>query len=553
MKKTMLPFAPSLPMSSRSFLVEEKQRRTNDCCRGHQNQRDLPKDISLDSIEVLRSDAYAGNPVKVPLLNLNLLDHRLVLTKLKVHVKMEMEIPRSSRFDSSDTDSNATLYSSSSDKIEEGANETDDADKSNMDLSNDNQHGDDDVEIFLDENAHHIPSLPAKKIPYPTTTPQPSTLQAKAKKLMQKEKKNIRKINFKKALKLLNRIHESKSNTTHLTHPTNQNLYDALYKYVCLDHDALIAQDVKPSFHKRSHDNQDSPNNHEGENKKKRQKDVGEPSSRSSRASTVAIAKKIKAIIQKEELTIADLEGVGLERLKQQYQNDVELEYHVDQLKEAVFTETNKNSDEDEVSKPRSFEQHMSKNTKPHLSFYNNDFYYLVRLRTKEKYTTSITKHYTARYYKQGIEDTIPDRWSKETHRYIFEALNDMHHGEESKIDFFKVEMRTRTEGSVYSDLRIKLVVRVEVKKKWGYGFLSSIVVRRSDDKEYQFSEVKKCCDGTLINIRENLVDMVKRNKLAPVTNGSMEETGLTWMSRNQIRWLIRLTRHSSAESSSEG
>ncbi|GKG51610.1 hypothetical protein Tco_0541994, partial [Tanacetum coccineum] len=38
--------------------------------------------------------------------------------------------------------------------------------------------------------------------------------------------------------------------------------------------------------------------------------------------------------------------------------------------------------------------------------------------------------------------------------------------------------MSTRTEGSVYSDLRIKS----------DYGFLTSIVVRRSDDKEYEFS-----------------------------------------------------------------
>ncbi|GJZ41263.1 hypothetical protein Tco_0588149 [Tanacetum coccineum] len=187
----------------------------------------------------------------------------------------------------------------------------------------------------------------------------------------------------------------------------------------------------------------------------------------------------------------------------------------------------------------------------------------------------------------------IPDRWSKETHRYIFEALNGIHHQEDSRIDFFKAEMSTRTEGSVYSDLRIKTVVHVEVKKKWDYGFLSSIVVRRSDDKEYEFSyadiprlnlnaleditiviqnrvediqqgmksyqqtlnltkpimffegidqkipftmsvthkgvvclnqhnnksfaklsEVKKFCDGTLNKIRENLVDMVKKNKL---------------------------------------
>ncbi|GJW16700.1 hypothetical protein Tco_0024136 [Tanacetum coccineum] len=227
------------------------------------------------------------------------------------------------------------------------------------------------------------------------------------------------------------------------THTTNQSLYDTLYESIILDQEALNAQEAEPSFHKRTHDNQDPPNNHEGENKKKRRKDVGEPSSRSSRQnkspmksdidqnenhilgpSTIAIAKKLKALIQKDELTIADLEGAGLERLKQQYQNDVELEYHVDQLNAVMLSEAKWNSDEDDVSKPIAFERHMSKNTKPHPSFYNNDFYYLVSLSTEEKYTTYITKHYPARYYIQ-----------------------------DSRIDFFKAEMSTRIEGDVYSDL----------------------------------------------------------------------------------------------------
>ncbi|GJX81409.1 hypothetical protein Tco_0330890, partial [Tanacetum coccineum] len=195
----------------------------------------------------------------------------------------------------SDTNSDATLYSSNSDKPEGSANETDDADESDMDLSDDNRDGDDDdarygvfmhnkstatsnstylsltvtsssldsiqtlldeipaneltdfishlvytdaqttsvvhipegnpeltsyisgasevslgihvdvlaiktlmLEMFPDENAHHIPSLPAKKIPYRITIPQPSSLQAKVRKLMQKAKMNIRKFNFKK-------------------------------------------------------------------------------------------------------------------------------------------------------------------------------------------------------------------------------------------------------------------------------------------------------------------------------------------------------------------
>nr|GEY56606.1 hypothetical protein CTI12_AA475510 [Tanacetum cinerariifolium] len=43
----------------------------------------------------------------------------------------------------------------------------------------------------------------------------------------------------------------------------------------------------------------------------------------------------------------------------------------------------------------------MSKSTKPHPCFYNDDYTYLVDLKTEEKYTTSITKHYAARYYNE--------------------------------------------------------------------------------------------------------------------------------------------------------
>nr|GEU39075.1 RNA-directed DNA polymerase, eukaryota [Tanacetum cinerariifolium] len=177
-------------------------------------------------------------------------------------------------------------------------------------------------------------------------------------------------------------------------------------------------------------------------------------------------------------------------------------------FKAAVLSEAQWNSDEGDVSKPRSFERHMSKSTKQHPRFYNNDYTYLVNLSTEEKYTTSITKHYIARYYKEGIEDTIPKIWSKEVHRYHFEALN---------------------------DLRIKSVIRIVVKKKCGYGFLTSIIVRRSNDKEYEFSyadlprlsvndvedmyllqlsEVKKFSDGTLVKIQENSIDMLSKNKL---------------------------------------
>ncbi|GJY99727.1 hypothetical protein Tco_0517157 [Tanacetum coccineum] len=288
-------------------------------------------------------------------------------------------------------------------------------------------------------------------------------------------------------LKPLNRIHLSKSNDTHTTH---QQLYETIYESIILDQDPLDAQAIQSSFYKRSHDNQDPHNNREEEKKKKCQKDVGEPSSISSRQnrspvdenhilgpSTVAIAKKFKELIQKDELTIADFKD----------------------------------------------------------------------LNTKEKYTTSITKHYAARYYKEGIEDRIPKRWSKEVCRYNFKALNGIHHWEEDRIVFFKPGISVITEGNIFSDFRIKSIIRIDVKKKWGCDFLTSILVRKFDDKEYEFSyadlprlnvndvedmyllqknrdqeqggrmklsELKKFSDGTLVKIKENLIEMLSKNKL---------------------------------------
>nr|GEU37679.1 integrase, catalytic region, zinc finger, CCHC-type, peptidase aspartic, catalytic [Tanacetum cinerariifolium] len=82
-------------------------------------------------------------------------------------------------------------------------------------------------------------------------------------------------------------------------------------------------------------------------------------------------------------------------------------------------------------------------------------------LRTEEKYTTSITKHYAMRYYKEGIEERIPERWSKDVFRYHFKALNGIHHWEEDIIVFFKAEMSVATKGNTYSDLRIKFFFSV--------------------------------------------------------------------------------------------
>ncbi|GJT91317.1 hypothetical protein Tco_0898821 [Tanacetum coccineum] len=124
-----------------------------------------------------------------------------------------------------------------------------------------------------------------------------------------------------------------------------------------------------------------------------------------------------------------------------------------------MLTEAQWNTSEGNMSKPRSFENHMSKSIKPHLRFYNNDFYYLVNLSTREKYATSLTKHFTTRYYIKGIEDMISERWSKKVHHYHIKALNRIHHWEDGREDFFKAEINNRTLCKVYSD---KIIIYVD-------------------------------------------------------------------------------------------
>ncbi|GJR93843.1 retrovirus-related pol polyprotein from transposon TNT 1-94 [Tanacetum coccineum] len=77
-----------------------------------------------------------------------------------------------------------------------------------------------------------------------------------------------------------------------------------------------------------------------------------------------------------------------------------------------------------------------------------------VSLSTREKYATSLTKHFAARWTSRVLQ----------------------------------TEISNISPGKVYSDKRIISVVKVVMKRKWGYGFLSSIVVKRSDKKEYTFN-----------------------------------------------------------------
>ncbi|GJZ14483.1 hypothetical protein Tco_0550160 [Tanacetum coccineum] len=182
---------------------------------------------------------------------------------------------------------------------------------------------------------------------------------------------------------------------------------------------------IQPNFMKRPYDDQDPPNNCKGENNRRRRKDAGEYSSKSSKKykapidstrddipadQPLMVTKKVKELIKKDKLTIADLEGASLEMLKSRYKNYMELEYHIEQMKSAMSDEAKWSDGEDDLTKPRYLEKKMSKSAKPDSHFYNSDFYYLAYISVEKMYTLSLTKHYAATYYVEGIEDMISDR-----------------------------------------------------------------------------------------------------------------------------------------------
>ncbi|GJW43918.1 hypothetical protein Tco_0072717 [Tanacetum coccineum] len=332
-------------------------------------------------------------------------------------------------------------------------------------------------EMFEDAADHQVSSPLATTTHNLVTNPQQKSIQAKANKLMAKAKHNKLPIEesvqanvFTKMKKQLPK-HVPQAVAMFVKPCLNntilEKLCDILFESISLDQTLLDEQDTEPILRKRPHDNQDPPTDREWEKRKKRGKDGRESSFKQSKKdkapmdyksgsvdaakrksnwldmllksnidqdedcilglSTVTVEKKIEELIKKDKLTIADLE---------------------------VLEEAQWSNGESDVSKPRSFDKQMSKSAEPHSCFYNRDFYYLVYLSTEEKCTSSLTKHFAARYHNEGIEDMILDRSSHK----------------------------------VYSDKRIITIVSVNVKKKWGYDFITSIKVKRTDKKEYEFS-----------------------------------------------------------------
>ncbi|GJV24287.1 hypothetical protein Tco_1376982 [Tanacetum coccineum] len=157
--------------------------------------------------------------------------------------------------------------------------------------------------------------------------------------------------------------------------------------------------------------------------------------------------------------------------LKGTCSNYDELEYDFEECYKALSKKLDwENPEGDDylfdLSKPLPLITHGKRQRVPFEFFINNDLKYLQGRISTMTYTTSTTKIKAVQYDLPGIEDMREQRKS-----------------------FYAFSRGMQSRGDVYSTKRILAVTHVSVMRKYGYGYLEEIVVRRADNVLYRFKE----------------------------------------------------------------
>ncbi|GJV80497.1 hypothetical protein Tco_1516367 [Tanacetum coccineum] len=165
--------------------------------------------------------------------------------------------------------------------------------------------------------------------------------------------------------------------------------------------------------------------------------------------------------LNKDNITKADLEGLTFKLLKNRFKNNIELEYNMEKCHLAMpdkidWTNPKRERFHIDLSKPLPLEGPPGSKTIPTIYFFNKDLKYLKHGNEEKKYAPSLSKIKPARDNR---------KW------------------------FYKGSIRHPSARDVYSKIKIISVQRITIEKRYGYGYLKEIVVKRTDQKEYTFAE----------------------------------------------------------------
>ncbi|GJS39327.1 hypothetical protein Tco_0564370 [Tanacetum coccineum] len=162
-----------------------------------------------------------------------------------------------------------------------------------------------------------------------------------------------------------------------------------------------------------------------------------------------------------KNLTQEILLGPAFKLLKDTRSNFIELEYDFEECYKALSEKLDWENPEGgdypfDLSKPLPLITRGKRQRVPFEYFINNDLKYLQGGVSTMTYTTSTTKTKAAQYDLPGIEDMVPNIWSL------------------VKVSY---------------DRYVLWVTHVKVMRKYGYGYLKEIAVRRVDNVLYRFKE----------------------------------------------------------------
>ncbi|GJS90785.1 retrovirus-related pol polyprotein from transposon TNT 1-94 [Tanacetum coccineum] len=194
-------------------------------------------------------------------------------------------------------------------------------------------------------------------------------------------------------------------------------------------------------------------------------------------------------------LTQEILVGPAFNLLKGTCKSIMELEYPLEECFKATTERLDWHNPKNklylfDLRKPLPLIQdHRGRQIIPKDYFINKDLEYLKGGDLSRRYSTSVTKTKAATYEPKWIEDLVPELWSPVQLKYDQHVYLGTSYWGLKRQSFYEYASNLTSPKYVYSRRRIIAVTRLKIMKKYDYGHLEEIEVRRDDQKLYTFKE----------------------------------------------------------------
>ncbi|GJZ97778.1 hypothetical protein Tco_0670231 [Tanacetum coccineum] len=144
----------------------------------------------------------------------------------------------------------------------------------------------------------------------------------------------------------------------------------------------------------------------------------------------------------------------------------------------------------------------------------------LLKGNSKRKYSSSVTKTPVARYTMKSIKDLISIVWSPFTIACNKDAALRISHRGPQRQRFYRAMINRVSKHEVFSTMRIMTVVSVQIQKKYGYGYLEEIFLRRADKKLYKFKEEGDVIVDFVTTLKMFTLRIIVQNRVEDVQLG---------------------------------